>query len=201
MVKAMKSAARPKAAVKQVATPKKRNPSSKCLISMIEEQDVKETSKAKRPRSEESAFQKLLQDNFYNHGFTENEITMIVKDGVCCTSEIQRDRERWMSKEITMGKGYYEAKRIKWRDPESAYAKLVPADADEELDEVLYEALVMLHENRKNDHHFFNWAADVNELGQASLVVVEKTYGCDVFVIYYAICKIDYIRVAFNNFL
>ena len=49
-------------------------------------------SKAAPKRTEEQAFEKQMQDNFI--GWTEEELTQYLVDGVSCKQEIKADREK-----------------------------------------------------------------------------------------------------------
>ena len=167
-----KGAAKAKAKSAQVKKAEKKNEK---LIEKLEARVVPSEEKAaKRARTEDSSFNKLLQDNFYSYGFTEEELCMYEKDGEVCIDELKRDRQLWLEGKKQMGKNYYVAMRKKYRDPESPYGKLVVADQKVASDEQLFESLVALHETQKDNGPFYTWAEQVTDINQTSLVALLK---------------------------
>eukprot|EP00969_Alexandrium_andersonii_P245108 10832190-Alexandrium_andersonii.AAC.2 len=84
-----------RATAKQAPAPKKKAKDPKRLIEQLEHSEKPSQQSVKRPRSEESCFNKMLWDNFYQHGFTEEELTMHMIGGQCAcllyTSPSPRD--------------------------------------------------------------------------------------------------------------
>eukprot|EP00969_Alexandrium_andersonii_P208253 9198591-Alexandrium_andersonii.AAC.1 len=64
--------------------------------------------------------------------------------------------------------------REKWRDPNSPYGKLVVANKDLQADEDLFEALVGLHEAKRDTTAFYTWAEQVTSINQSTVVALFK---------------------------
>jgi hypothetical protein len=118
---------------------------SKALDALdAEELDDKKATKGDRLRTKDQAWNKMISDNFLEHGFTMEEVnTAQMSDGTFLIDTLQRDRERWVRKEISMGMKYWTKLRLEVRSPDSVYSLLAPSH-ESEIDENIYEALCAL---------------------------------------------------------
>ena len=123
MKKAMQGAAAPK---KRARTPA----SCKTLLSKLVIEDKVEPPPKKRTRTEAEAFDKMLLDNFYNHGFSKEEVPAACRDGVWLLDLLAKGRETWKKGDLVMGGPYYAEKRARLRDPNSPFVLLKVANED-----------------------------------------------------------------------
>ena len=119
------------------------------LLELIEEEDKKIP---KRPRSENSKWNKMIYDNLYCHGFSDEEVRMaqspVEKDYLL--DRLAGDRQKWIDGNISMGGPYWKSVREEFRDPNSPFAKLEPPNPDEEKDPALFEALCGIHSEKRD---------------------------------------------------
>ena len=86
--------------------------------------EVKTPSGRKRSRTESQVIAKIIVDHF--HGFSDEELYVIVKSGCTCVGQITHDRERISNGEqVSMGKYYYIGLRATYQSPHSVVAKLI----------------------------------------------------------------------------
>ena len=159
------------------AAPKKRvrDESSKSLIEKLESADNFQTPDSKRrKRTDNSAFTKMVKDNFYSYGFTEDEVDAACVDGQWLLQQLRDDRERWRTGEIAMGKNYFAEMRIKYRSPHSSFSLLKAANVDDPIDEVLENALELMFSNNREVQAFQDWAAQVESMNQIDVVGLFK---------------------------
>lgn len=106
--------------------------------------------------------QKLIQDNFLNHGFTAAEVqTAQCADGKCLTERLEEDRKLWEAKELVMGPKCYEVFRVECRNPHSSFSCLRPTTAVpvEEDHTELEDAPVCALQKRRDLQPLEEWRA------------------------------------------
>ena len=124
----------------------------------------------------DSKFEKCKKDNLYQHGITEDELKVRQIDGVFALDQLVQDRAAWMTGKLTMGSKYWAAFRTKWRDPNSAFAKLEPADAEQEIDDACYTALEAYLKGEVGKDHIplDNWLDVCETLNQAEYCFLNR---------------------------
>ena len=130
----------------------------------------------RRPRSVDGKFDKCKKDNLYNHGITEDELKMRQIDGEFAVERLAKDRMQWREGRLTMGSLYWAAFRLKWRDPNSAFARLEAKDPNQVVDARFYDALESYLKGDVGKEHLAmdNWMDQCEALNQAEYCALNR---------------------------
>ena len=147
---------------KQKAAPSAKRPAPPTEESLLATMEAEDLSTVKRPRTEESKFNKMLYDNLYQHGFTEEEVKFAQSPthGDYLLDRLRVDDEKWKRGEITKGSKYWDDIREEFRDPNNPFSLLTPRNEDEAEDAVLFQALLTLFGPNKDSTQFEEWSQE-----------------------------------------
>jgi hypothetical protein len=171
MAKAAKkgSASRPTIKPKAVA--------KKCTSKKLQDQEdhsdnvIKSCKRQSRPRNLAEQIRKKVRDNFT--GFTDEELTMNPQPDLNVFDRIAADLEAKDSgTPIAMGKAYYAALRVLYRDPNSPIAKLVPKDVTQQVDPIFEAALEALVQTKRSNVEIHQWCSDTMIVNQLMIVAL-----------------------------
>ena len=160
--KGKKAAPKPKAKplVKKVATfvaKPKVAPGKETTL--LEEEAAKNhwKKKGRANDDEKAAVMKLLNDHF--RCLTTNEKFVKRIDGITLRDKLTRDRLKWLSGELEMGKYYYLNNRNMYSNEDAPQKKIVVIDEAESDDDELEEALFQVAKHVPESEMLFLWLA------------------------------------------